>query len=78
MLSSQKHFEQLDKLKNLSLNEKILLVEDLWDEIASSNQNIPVTDEQKKQLELRLITYQSSSKEGRSWDVVREDIKSKL
>lgn len=58
-------------LAQLSLAERIQLVEDLWDTIAATPEAIPVTDAQKAELDRRLARYQSSPADGRSWAEVK-------
>jgi putative addiction module component (TIGR02574 family) len=54
-------------LTQLSLAERIQLVEDLWDTIAATPDEVPVTDAQKAELDRRLAQYQASPADGRSW-----------
>lgn len=42
-----------ESIFELSLSEKLQLVEDLWDDIASSPENVPVHDWQKEELARR-------------------------
>ena len=50
----------IPNIERLSTPEKILLVEDLWDHIASEEANIPVPQSHKVVLEKRLMNYQSN------------------
>jgi putative addiction module component (TIGR02574 family) len=45
---------------NLSAPEKILLVEDLWDSIASDESAVPVSQSHVEELDKRLKTYESA------------------
>jgi putative addiction module component (TIGR02574 family) len=45
-------------LAQLSLAERMQLVEDLWDAIAAAPEASPVTDTQKAELDRRLSSYQ--------------------
>lgn len=78
MLSSQGHPKKSINLKNLSLQEKVILVQDIWDEISCSQENISITDEQKKELDFRLSNYQLYPNDNKNWNLVKENIKSKL
>jgi len=40
--------EVLQELEKLSISERLLLVEELWDSIARCNANVPVPQWQKK------------------------------
>jgi putative addiction module component (TIGR02574 family) len=52
------------KLRLLPFNERIRLVEDLWDSIASDQQALALTTEQKAELELRLDAYDLDKNRG--------------
>jgi len=59
-------------IERLSTPEKILLVEDLWDHIASDESNIPVPQSHKNVLTQRLKNYQSSPGTLLSLDELQE------
>ena len=44
----------------LSVNERIQLVEDLWDSIAVDSAAVPLTEAQKQELDRRLANYQQN------------------
>ena len=44
-------------LKHLSVDERIRLVEDLWDSIAADQNALPLTTEQRLELDRRLERY---------------------
>ncbi|HCE43673.1 MAG TPA: addiction module protein [Lentisphaeria bacterium] len=56
--------------------ERILIVEDIWDSIASIPEALPITDAQKKELDRRLEAYHSDPKKGIPWEEVKKRIKS--
>ena len=58
-------------LQELSASEKILLAEDLWDSVASNEQLIPITEDQKNILDKRLAKYSLDQDSGDSWQNVR-------
>lgn len=53
------------KLTELPIDERIRLVEDLWDSIASDQTTLPLTDEQKAELDRRLNAYEVDRNRGR-------------
>ncbi len=61
----------------LSVSERIQLVEDIWDSIAEVPDSIPLTDEQKAELDRRLDAYHKNPLAGSPWSVVRERFKSR-
>ena len=50
---------EIPEIKNLSLPERILFVEDLWDSITADEDNIPVPESHKKELDKRFKRYRS-------------------
>ena len=52
------------KLQSLPLDERIKLVEDLWDSIASEQAAIALTPEQKAELDRRLDAYEMDGDPG--------------
>ncbi len=63
---------------NLSVPERILLVEDIWDSVAEVPDIVPLTEEQKKELDRRLDAYHTNPTEGSPWEVVRERIRGRV
>jgi len=63
---------------NLSVPERILLVEDIWDSVAEVPNIVPLTEEQKKELDRRLDAYHTNPAAGSPWEVVRERIRSRV
>lgn len=70
--------KSIENIKKLSIAERILIVEDIWDSIIFSKESFPVSDEQKKELDLRLEAYYKNPNEGRSWKEVKANIQSQL
>lgn len=65
--------------KNLSIPERILLVEEIWDSIAAEAPNIELTPGQKNLLKERLVEYKKLDKsERKSWTEIKEKAKAKL
>lgn len=50
----------IPKITKLSVSEKIILLEDLWDSIVSEESNIPILQSHINELNKRLERYQSS------------------
>jgi len=49
----------IPEIAQLSAPEKILLIEDLWDSIASDESNVPVPQSRIEELKRRLKSYES-------------------
>ena len=75
MTIQEKILSQIDKL---SIPERILIVESIWDSILASQKSIKVTEQQKAELDKRLDEYQNKTKNGASWIEVKKRIQSQL
>lgn len=65
-------------LRTLPIGERIRLVEDIWDSIAADQTALPMTDEQRAELDRRLDVYESDGIKGREANEVIADIKKRL
>jgi putative addiction module component (TIGR02574 family) len=65
-------------LRKLPLDERIRLVEDLWDSIAADQSLLPLTPEQQAELDRRLDAYESDGNPGRPAEDVIADIRKRL
>jgi len=61
----------------LSVSEKLQLVEDLWDDLAAQPSEIPVHDWQKQELARRKANLMSNPASGLSWDEVKRRVRSR-
>ena len=60
------HFDEM------SSSEKLILLEELWDDLAEQPAEVPVPDWQKRDLARRYQEYLQNPAEGSSWSEVRE------
>ena len=58
----------------LSVSERIQLVEDIWDSIATVPESIALSPAQREELERRLEDYRQHPEEGSPWEEVRSRI----
>jgi putative addiction module component (TIGR02574 family) len=61
----------LADILELSVSERILLVEDIWDSIAESPESISLTGSQREELERRLEAYHRDPEAGSPWEEVK-------
>ena len=59
------------------ISERIIMVEDIWDSIAGVPEALPVTEEQKQELDKRLTAYHANPNTGSPWESVKERIMNK-
>lgn len=65
-------------LRELPVEERMKLVEDLWDSIAEDRKALPVTPEQKAELNRRLKAYEVDKVRGRLAADVLADVRRRL
>jgi len=58
-------------LDRLSLAERILLVEELWDSIAATPDAVSLTESQQRDLQRRLDAYRDNPQAGSPWEEVK-------
>ena len=66
--------ETIPELQSLSPAQKFALAIELWDELASNPDEIPVTDEQLKELDRRFDEYQRDPDKVVTW----QDVKARI
>lgn len=60
---------------DLSPAEKLRLIEDLWDDLASSPDTVPVHDWQKRELDRRKAAMLKNPAAGSTWDEVKRRVR---
>jgi len=58
----------------LSTDDRIRLVQDLWDEIAATPEQIGVSDAERAELDRRLEEHRASPGDGADWSIVKARI----
>lgn len=66
------------KLRKLPVDERIRLVEDLWDSIAADQSALPLTSQQQAELDRRLEAFDHDGDAGRPVEEVVADIRKRL
>lgn len=62
-----------NQIEKLNKSEKLLLVEALWDSIASDPEDVPLPEHHKTVLDERLKTLDEDTKKGVSWNKFRKN-----
>jgi len=70
--------ELTEQAKKLSISDRILLVEEIWDTIAEENQAFELTDAQKRELDRRLESARSNAGHGRAFGRTWDEIKAEF
>ena len=63
------------EIESLELSEKLLLVEDIWDSIATGNSELPMPEWQKMELDRRYNEYKEGKLELHDWKTVHEELR---
>lgn len=66
---------QISDILEMSVAERIQLVEDIWDSIAAVPEAIPLTDEQRQELDRRLEAYARNPEGGIPWDELKMKVR---
>ena len=64
----------IEDIRQLSVPERIVLVQEVWDSIAASPDTAPVSEEQREELDRRLDNRRKEPSAASSWDEAREQI----
>ena len=67
-----------EDLKKLSKSEKILLINDLWDDIVDTEDDFPLSQDTKELLDRRYAAFQANPNEGLPWAEFRKKIQAQL
>lgn len=65
------------EINKLSLADKLMLIEDVWDEIVKSNSDIPLPEWQKHELDKRLDEYKAGEVQTTPQHEVHEALRNK-
>lgn len=65
-------------IDQLSVEERLALVEELWDSIAEDSAAVPLTGAQRAELDRRLADHEAHPDDVVSWDDVKASITARL
>ncbi len=65
-------------IDRLSVEERLALVEKLWDSIAEDSAVLPLTDAQRAELDRRLAEHETHPENVISWEKVKASITERL
>jgi putative addiction module component (TIGR02574 family) len=63
------------EIRKLSLPQKLILAQDIWDSIALERGNLPMPEWQKSELESRYSQYKQGKMELHEWREVHEELR---
>ena len=62
---------QVAEILELSVVERLRIVEDIWDSIAADSDKLSISDELRAELDRRMKAYRDDPEAGVSWEVLR-------
>jgi putative addiction module component (TIGR02574 family) len=68
----------LTDILELSVQDRISLAQQIWDSVASDPDSLPLTVEQREELESRLEEYRKNPQDGAAWEDVQRRLRSQL
>jgi putative addiction module component (TIGR02574 family) len=66
--------DKIPELQKLSMADKFALAVELWDEVTSTPEEIPVTEEQLDELDRRFEAYRCDPSQVVTWEEVKARI----
>ena len=67
-----------ENIKTLSTPEKLLLINDLWDDVSENVEKSALSVEQNEMLDSRYEAFLASPDEGKPWSEVKANLKELL
>lgn len=69
--------EIVKEIDKLDLSEKLILVEDIWDNIAQNNEELPMPEWQKAKLDQRYSDFKDGNLKLHDWESIHEELRNK-
>ena len=66
------------EIDTLNVEERLELIESLWESLIVDPSNVPITDAQRKMLDKRLDEIEAGDDAGAPWEEVRDQILKRL
>jgi putative addiction module component (TIGR02574 family) len=66
--------ERHPDIQRLSPAEKLALVSELWDDLATHPEDVPVTEAQIAELDRRMAEYRKDPTQVTTWEAIRQRI----
>jgi putative addiction module component (TIGR02574 family) len=67
----------IDEIRQLSVAERLLLVEEIWDSISTDADSWSLNADQEQELARRAAAHDASPDEGSSWEEIKAGLRSR-
>ena len=64
-------------IEELSVAERIQLVEEVWASIAAEQESLEISETQREELDRRLESHRSSQERGATWESIKGRLQTK-
>jgi len=65
---------QVSEILQLSVAERVQIVEDIWDSICKNPEELPLSEAEKLELDKRLESYKENPDEGIEWETLKKNL----
>jgi putative addiction module component (TIGR02574 family) len=65
---------QVSEILQLSVAERIQIVEDIWDSISNFPESLPLSEAEKVTLDKRLESYRKNPNQGIEWETLKKNL----
>ena len=65
-------------IERLGIEERLILVEELWDSIAADSAAVPLTEAQRAELDRRIAEHEANPDDVVPWEEVKASITERL
>ncbi len=68
----------LEAIRRLPPDERVQLVEDIWDTLLDDPRSLPVTEAQAEEMDRRLEAYAKDADPGTPWEQVKAELRAEM
>jgi putative addiction module component (TIGR02574 family) len=65
----------VDQLLDMPSAERVELAQALWDSVAQNPDNVPLTEDQRQELDRRLKAYDQDRTSGATWESIKSSLR---
>lgn len=65
---------QVSEILQLSVAERIQIVEDIWDSISKNPEELALSETEKVELDKRLASYEQNPNDGIEWETLKKNL----